>query len=153
MVMIDVRITINRSQEKVWNVISKVDNDPSYWKGMILIKNISKTRNVITREVTLVNGDKSYQKVTLFPKEEVHVRLTKGSIIGIKDISLDGMGNITILRALLNYKLSGLQRLFPKGVLKELQFEVEQALQLIKEKVEEKPSSSPRKKINHGLLK
>jgi hypothetical protein len=146
MAEIDVRIKINKPQEKVWNIISKVDNDSNYWKGITSIRNISKDRNVITREVTLVNGTKSYQKVTLFPREGIHIRFTKGPIIGIKDILLVNNGNITILEAQLKYKLSGLTRLVPKNVLEELQFEAELALQLIKDQVEEKPSRFPKEK-------
>ncbi|MGI0073439.1 MAG: SRPBCC family protein [Nitrosotalea sp.] len=146
MAEIDVRIQVNAPQEKVWNVISKVDNDPNYWKGITSIRNISKDRNVITREVTLVNGSKSYQKVILFPKEGIHIRFMKGPIIGIKDILLVNNGNVTILEAQLDYKSSGLTRLIPKSILEELQFEAELALQLIKEEVEEKPSRFPKEK-------
>ena len=138
MIKIDVKLKINASQDMVWDVISKIDNDPKYWKGITSIRKVSKDRNVITREIVLINGTRCYQKVTPFPKEGIHIRWTRGPIVGIKDILLTCNGNVTILEVQMNYKLSGVVRLVPKTVIEELRFEAEQALQLVKEEVEEK---------------
>ena len=137
-IKIDVKLQINTPQEMVWDVISKTDNDPSYWKGITSIRRISKDQNTVTREITLVNGSKCYQKVTLFPKEGIHIRWTRGPLVGIKDILLTCNGNASILEVQMIYKLSGVVRLVPKSILEELRFEAEQALQLIKEEVEKK---------------
>jgi hypothetical protein len=137
-IKIDVRLQINAPQEMVWNVISKIDDDPRYWSGITSIRKISKDRNVITREVNLINGSKCFQKVTLFQGEGIHIRWTRGPIVGIKDILLTCNGNVTILEVQINYRLSGVVRLVPKSILEELQFEAEQAVQLIKQEVEKK---------------
>ncbi len=136
MIKIETKMQIVASQEKVWNIISKIDDDPRYWKGITYIRNISKNRNVITREVSLANGSKCNQRITLFPREGIHIRYTGGPMVGIKDILLTGIGNVTIIEVQIDCRLSGVVRLIPKSVLEELQTESEFALQLIKEEAE-----------------
>ncbi|MGH2611891.1 MAG: hypothetical protein ACRDFB_02445, partial [Rhabdochlamydiaceae bacterium] len=136
MVEIDARILINAPQEKVWKIISKIDNDPTYWKGTTHIRNISKEQNVITRYVFLGKDNRCQQRVMLFPKEGVHIKWLKGPITGIKDILLSAHGNTTTLEIQMNYKLSGVASLFSKNTTKNLQREADLALQLIKEESE-----------------
>lgn len=137
MVEIDAIIQINAPHEKVWKIISKVDNDPTYWKGITRIRNISKEQNVITRYVFLGKDNKCQQRVILFPKEGVHIKWLEGPIRGIKDILISGHGSTTTLEIQINYALSGVVGLFSKNTTKELQSEAELALQLIKEESEE----------------
>lgn len=136
MVEIDARIQISAPQEKVWKIVSKIDNDPTYWKGTTRIRNISKEQNVITRYVFLGKDTKCQQRVILFPKEGVHVKWLKGPIMGVKDILLSAHGNTTTLEIQMNYTLSGVVGLFSKNTTRELQSEAELALQLIKEESE-----------------
>lgn len=136
MVEIDTRIQINASQEKVWKIISKIDNDSTYWREITHIRNISKEQNVITRYVFLGKDNQCQQRVILFPKEGVHIKWLKGPISGVKDILLLAHGNTTTLEIQMNYTLSGVAGLFLKNTIKELQSEAELALQLIKEESE-----------------
>ncbi|MGI0086501.1 MAG: SRPBCC family protein [Nitrosotalea sp.] len=136
MVEIDARILINAPQEKVWKIISKIDNDPTYWKGTTDIRNISKEQNVITRYVFLGKDNKCQQRVMFFPKEGVHIKWLKGPITGVKDILLSSHGNTTTLEIQMNYKLSGVAGLFSKNTTNNLQRETDLALQLIKEESE-----------------
>src|SRR5579863_2991752 len=136
MIEIDAKIQINAPQEKVWKIISKIDNDHTYWKGITRIRNISKEQNVITRYVFLGKDNKCQQRVILFPKEGIHIKWLKGPIMGIKDILISGHGNTTTLEIQMNYTLSGVVGLFLKNTTKELQGEANLALQLIKEELE-----------------
>ncbi len=133
MVEIHARIQINAPQENVWRIISRIDNDPTYWKGTTHIKNTSKEQNVITRDVFLGKDNKCQQRVILFPKEGVHIKWLRGPIIGVKDILLFAHGNTSILETQMNYKIRGVIGLFSKNTTKDLQMEAELALQLIKE--------------------
>ena len=38
-------VIINSTQEKIWDVISDIDNEPKFWKGTKEVKNISKKEN------------------------------------------------------------------------------------------------------------
>ena len=136
MVEIIIKLQINAPIEKVWNVISKIDDDPKFWKGTTAIRNLAKNDNVIIREVTIGKVDRCLQTVTLFPKEGIHTRWTKGTITGIKDLMLVPVGNATQLEVALTYKLSGIASFLSGKIAKDLQREADDAVQLIKEKAE-----------------
>ena len=53
MAEIKTSVIINATQEKVWDVISDIDNEPKFWKGTKEVRNISKDGNQISREITL----------------------------------------------------------------------------------------------------
>jgi len=136
MIRIISKIMINASAKQVWNVISAIERDPYFWKGVERVRNTSHGRNMFTREVTLSNSDKCYQKVTLFPIEGIHIKWTSGSIIGIKDILITQIGNQTLLEVEMNYNLKGIAQLRSRNISEELRNEAELALQLIKEDIE-----------------
>jgi hypothetical protein len=128
---------INSSAKKVWNVISAIERDPYFWKGLVRIRNISHDRNVFTREVILNNSDKCHQKVILFPIEGIHIKWIEGPIIGIKDILVTQIGNQTLLEVEMNYSIKGIAQLRSGSISEELRNEAELALQLIKEEIEQ----------------
>ncbi len=133
---INTKIQINASREKVWKIISKIDNDPAYWRGITRLRNISKEQNVIMRDVFLNGDNKCQQRIILFPKEGIHIKWLKGPIMGVKDILLSTRGNTTILEIQMNYTLSSVLNIFSKNTTKDLQKEADLALQLIKEESE-----------------
>ena len=137
--MVEIRafVEINAPLEKVWNIVSDLDNEPKFWKGTKEIRNISKENNVITREVTIAFKDsKCMQTVTLYPKEKIHAEFIKGIINGTKTTSLHQAGNSTHLEAVWNIKLSGMMGMFTGMVKKHIQSGTEQALQSIKQEAE-----------------
>ena len=70
MAEIKTSVIINATQEKVWDVISDIDNEPKFWKGTKEVRNISKDGNQISREITIAFRDqKCLQDVTIVPKE------------------------------------------------------------------------------------
>ena len=74
---VDVNVTI----DKVWDVISDLDNEPKFWKGTKEIRNISNSENKINREITIAFRDqKCMQEVTIFPKQKIEAKFTKGII-------------------------------------------------------------------------
>ncbi|HLC24319.1 MAG TPA: SRPBCC family protein [Nitrosopumilaceae archaeon] len=130
-------VEINTPLEKVWSLVSDLDNEPKFWKGTKEIRNISKEGNIVTREVTIAFKDsKCMQTVTLYPKEKIHAEFTKGIINGTKTVSLQPKGNSTHLEAVWNIKLSGMMGMFTGMVKKHVQSGTEQALQSIKQEAE-----------------
>src|SRR5574340_1788616 len=127
---------INSTVQKVWSVISAIERDPYFWKGMVRVRNKSHDGNVFTREVTLSNFDKCYQEIILFPMEGIHIKWTRGSLTGIKDILLTQIGNQTLLEVQMNYTITGIAQLRSRHISEELRNEAELALQLIKEDIE-----------------
>ena len=47
MALIDAHIDIISSVDKVWDIISDLDNEPEFWKGTKKTKIISRENNVI----------------------------------------------------------------------------------------------------------
>lgn len=152
MIAITTKIMIDASPNQVWKIISEINNDSEFWKGIMKIRNTSKEGNVINREVTLKNADKCYQKIILFHMEGIHIRWTRGTINGIKDIMIMPIGKQTLLKVEMNYKIRGVASLFPRDISEDLLNEAELAMQLIKEKVEKKESFPIESKILEGFI-
>ena len=137
MTTIDAAVLINASVDKVWEVVSDLDNEPKFWKGTKSIRNISKDGNTITREVTIAFKDsKCMQTITLQPKERIFAEFTEGIINGTKTIQLIPEGEKTRLEAIWDMKLSGMMGMFTGMVKKHIQSGTEQALQAIKQEIE-----------------
>ncbi len=138
MAKIEFTVEINAPIDKVWEVVSDIDNEPKFWKGTKSVRNISKEGNVVNREITIAFKDKKcLQEVTLYPKEKIQALFTKGIIVGTKTISLTPQEGVTKLEAIWDIKLSGMMGMFTGMVKKHIQSGTEQALQSIKESLEE----------------
>ena len=134
---IEISTKIKSSIDKVWDIISDLDNEVKYWKGTKEIHNISKEGNKIKREVIIAFRDsKCLQEVTLFPKEKIEVLFTEGIIQGTKTISLKPIEDEVLLEAIWDMKLSGMMGMFTGMIKKHVKSGTEQALPTIKEEAE-----------------
>ena len=137
MAEIKTSVIINSTQEKIWDVISDIDNEPKFWKGTKEVKNISSNGNHISREITIAFRDqKCLQEVTIIPKESIKAVFTKGVIVGEKILTLKNTNNSCELEAVWNVKLSGKMGMFTGIIKKHIKSGTEQALQEIKKDVE-----------------
>ena len=137
MTVIQSSIRINASTDKVWNVVSDLDNEPKFWKGTKEIKNISREENKVTREITIAFKDsKCMQEVTLEPKRKIQAAFTKGIIDGTKTIELIPVEDTTEVEVTWNIKLSGLMGMFTGMVKKHIKNGTDQALESIKQEAE-----------------
>lgn len=134
---IEVSTRIKSTVDKVWSIVSDLDNETKFWKGTKEIHNISKDGNKIKREITIAFRDsKCLQEVTLYPKEKIEAVFTKGIIQGTKTISLKPEGNDVYLEAVWDMKLSGMMGMFTGMVKKHVKSGTEQALESIKSEAE-----------------
>ena len=130
-------VIINSTQEKIWNVISNIDDEPKFWKGTKEVRNISKDKNQISREITIAFRDqKCLQEVTIVPKETIKAVFTEGVIVGEKILTLKKINESYELEAIWNIKLSGMMGMFTGMIKKHIKSGTEQALQAIKKEVE-----------------
>src|SRR5215471_15302884 len=139
-------ISINASQavaaplDKVWDIISDVDNDSKYYKSINDIKNISKDGNKIEREVRVgfLKHD-ARQTIILNAKKSVEIRMTKGPILGTKVTTLsqanDGNARIDVSW---NFTTSGVPAFVHKMVKIELSNGTKEALKKIANELEQK---------------
>jgi len=137
MVEIKASVTINTTLDKIWSVISDINNEPEFWKGTKSIRNISQDGNTTKREITIAFKDKKcLQDVTLYPKEKVEAIFIEGIINGRKTVSIHEIDNGYELEAIWDIKLSGMMGMFTGMIKKHIQSGTEQALTEIKREVE-----------------
>ncbi len=137
MAIIEVEIEIDSTVDKVWDVVSDIDNEPKFWKGTKEIKNLSKDGNTVNREITIAFRDqKCMQEVKLEPKEKIEFKFTKGIISGEKTISLIPKNEKTILNTVWDIKLTGMMGMFTGIIKKHIKSGTEQAMQSIKKEIE-----------------
>ena len=137
MAIIDTSIDINAPVDRVWDIISDLDNEPKFWKGTKETRIISRDGNVVTREITIAFRDsKCMQKITIQPKEKIYAEFTKGIIKGSKTLTLKPKDGNSLLEANWDVKMSGLAGMFTGIIKKHIRSGTEQALESIKQKVE-----------------
>lgn len=137
MAIIDTSVDINASVDKVWDIISDLDGEPKFWKGIKETRMISRDGNVVTREITIAFRDsKCMQKITIQPKEKILVEHTKGIIKGSKTLNLKPKDDSSLLEANWDVKMSGLAGMFTGMIKKHIRSGTEQALKSIKQKAE-----------------
>ncbi len=137
MATIQVEVEINATIDKVWGIVSDIDNEPKFWKGTKKVRNISKEGNTINREITIAFRDqKCLQQVKIHPKEKIEARFTKGIIDGEKIVSLTAKDKKTILSTYWDIKLTGMMGMFTGMIKKHIKSGTEQAMQSIKEEIE-----------------
>jgi len=138
-----VMVAINTSREisapvdRIWDVISDVDNEPKYWHGTKTVKNISKSGNTIEREVTISFKDsRCLQTVVLNPKKSVKITITEGPMKGTKSVTLNPSGDKTRIDVVWDIKLAGFLGMFTGMVKKHIAEGTEEALDRIAKAVE-----------------
>jgi len=137
MAIIDTSIDINAPVDRVWDIISDLDNEPKFWKGTKETRIISRDGNVVIREITIAFRDsKCMQKITIQPKEKIYAEFTKGIIKGSKTLNLKPKNSSSVLEANWDIKMSGLAGMFTGMIKKHIRSGTEQALESIKQKAE-----------------
>ena len=137
MATIVVQTEINATLEKVWEVISDIDNEPKFWKGTKEVKTLSTDGDTIKREITIAFRDqKCLQEIQLKPKEAIMAKFTKGILDGTKIITLIPKSNSVIVEASWDIKLSGMMNMFTGVIKNHIKSGTEQALNSIKEVIE-----------------
>ena len=137
MATIVVQTEINATLEKVWEVISDIDNEPKFWKGTKEVKTISIEGNIIKREITIAFRDqKCLQEIQLKPKESIRAKFTKGILNGTKIITLIPKNNSVLIETSWDIKLSGMMNMFTAVIKNHIKSGTEQALKSIKEESE-----------------
>lgn len=142
MAKIQSSITINAPLHVVWNVVSDIDNEPKYWKGIKEVKNLSKKdNNTIEREVTIAFKDsKCIQNVRLYPNEKVEAEFTEGVLKGTKTITVSNVPeneHSTRVDVFWDVKLSGLMGMLTGMIKNHIKKGTQQALQNIKHEAEQ----------------
>ncbi|RNJ79290.1 MAG: SRPBCC family protein [Nitrosopumilus sp. H8] len=137
MARIKVDAGIDAPAGRVWEVISDIDSEPRFWKGTKSVRNISKSGNTTTREITIAFRDqKCMQTVTLEPESRIVAKFTKGVIDGEKTISLEPAGTGTVMHVVWDIQMTGMMGMFTGMISRHIKKGTEQAVQAIKKEIE-----------------
>ena len=137
MATIEVEVEINATVDRVWDIVSDIDNEPKFWKGTKKVKNISKEGNTVNREITIAFRDqKCLQQVKIFPKDRIEAEFTKGILNGKKTMILIDKEEKTVLRASWDIKMTGVMGMFTGMIKKHIKSGTEQAMHSIKSEIE-----------------
>lgn len=110
--------------DRVWNIVSDIDNEAKYWSIIKDIKNLNKTDTITEREVTVQAGPggdaKTHQIVTIDPEQfVVQMNITEGPVTGTRLLTLTPENNTTTrIDAVWEIDLSGVP-LIGKGFAKD----------------------------------
>jgi ribosome-associated toxin RatA of RatAB toxin-antitoxin module len=130
---------VRASLDRLWEIVSDVDNDPNYYDGLNSIKNLSKKGNVIEREVVVgYLKHEGRQTVTLNPKKSVEVKMTEGPLIGTRLTTLSPVGDSNT-RVDVSWRIEFRVPAFVRGMVKrEVEKGTEHALNRIAKEAESK---------------
>lgn len=136
MARIDESVAINAGRDRVWEIISDLDDEPRFWKGTKNVRNISNDNGRIVREITIAFRDqKCIQEVTIHPTTRIHAVFVKGIIQGAKTLTLDGTGPVT-LHVTWDVELGGMMKPFTGIIRGHIEGGTRKALQSIKKEAE-----------------
>ena len=125
--------TINANKDKVWSIISDLDNEPKYWHGTKSVKNLSVKDNEIVREVIIAfKNSKCKEIIKLEPKSKIDINIVEGPMKGHKVITLSNDNNITKVDVTWDIKLSGMLSIFSSIVKGHIEDGTKEALKRIK---------------------
>jgi carbon monoxide dehydrogenase subunit G len=131
-------IEVNAPRDKVWEVVSDIDNEPEYWHGTREVINLRREGNVTDRVVVQnFMGTRVEQRVTLRPEESVEVEYLKGTTVGKKrvDIIQEGASR-HLVRASWEVRFTGVLWLITPIIRNHIVRGTENALVRIKEAAE-----------------
>ncbi len=136
LVKIKVRLRIDAPQQLVWEVISDIENDSYFWRGITSTKVLSRNGNSVTREVVLGKDNLCLQTLHLYPAKRVKTQWVGGVISGTREVLLFPLDNATLLEIQMNYVFPGIGRQDSKRLTQLFQGEAELAVELIKRRSE-----------------
>jgi len=137
MARIEVSVDISAPLDRVWDIVSDIDNEPRFWKGTKEVRNISRHDGKVTREITIAFRDqRCVQEVTIEPKNRIHAVFTEGIIDGTKTITLRPDGQKTRLGVVWEMKLAGMMGMFTGMIKKHVRSGTEQAVDGIRREAE-----------------
>jgi carbon monoxide dehydrogenase subunit G len=129
---------IDAPVSEVWKVLSDIDREPEFWRGTKSIKNISKSDNIVEREVVIAfKNSVCKETVTIVPMKSITTHITEGPLKGKKVVVINPDGDkASVVDVEWDIRLSGFMGIFSKMVKKHILEGTNDALNRISEEVE-----------------
>jgi ribosome-associated toxin RatA of RatAB toxin-antitoxin module len=128
---------IDAPVSEVWKVLSDIDREPEFWRGTKSIKNISKSDNIVEREVVIAfKNSVCKETVTIVPMKSITTHITEGPLKGKKVVVINPDGDkASVVDVEWDIRLSGFMGIFSKMVKKHILEGTNDALNRISEEV------------------
>ena len=129
---------INAPVSEVWKVLSDIDREPEFWHGTKSIRNISKSGNIVEREVVIAfKNSVCKETVTIVPMKFITTDITEGPLKGKKVVVINPDGDkASAVDVEWDIRLSGFMGIFSKMVKKHILEGTNDALNRISKEVE-----------------
>ena len=129
---------IHAPVSEVWKVLSDIDREPEFWHGIKSIKNISKSGNIVEREVVIAfKNSVCKETVTIVPMESITTDITEGPLKGKKVVVINSdEEKASVVDVEWDIRLSGFMGIFSRMVKKHILEGTNDALNRISEEVE-----------------
>ena len=129
---------INASISDVWEILSDTDREPEFWHGTKSIKNLSRSGNIVEREVVIAfKNSVCKETVTIEPMNSVTTDITEGPLKGRKTVVINPDGEeACIVDVEWDIRLSGFMGMFSKMVKKHILEGTNDALDRISKELE-----------------
>jgi carbon monoxide dehydrogenase subunit G len=129
---------IDAPVSEVWKVLSDIDREPEFWRGTKSIKNISKSDNIVEREVVIAfKNSVCKETVTIVPMKSITTHITEGPLKGKKVVVINPDGDkASVVDVEWDIRLSGFMGIFSRMVKKHILEGTNDALNRISEEVE-----------------
>jgi hypothetical protein len=112
MVSINANVEVNASVDKIWDIVSNVDRDSEYWKGLNSIQNTRREENLVEREIRLVplgdgktklevSWDFQFSKVPIFARGFVKSQIENVTKEALEKIAMVAEGTSRIQKVAL----------------------------------------------------
>jgi ribosome-associated toxin RatA of RatAB toxin-antitoxin module len=113
---------IDAPVSEVWKVLSDIDREPEFWHGTKSIKNISKSDNIVEREVVIAfKNSVCKETVTIVPMKSITTDITEGPLKGKKVVVINRDGEkASVVDVEWDIRLSGFMGIFSKMVKKHI---------------------------------
>jgi carbon monoxide dehydrogenase subunit G len=128
---------VQAPRAKVWSIISNMDSEPKFWRGIAAVRVLERKEGFIRRVVTLTfRGRESEEEVHLTPGQSILHRIVGGPLRGTKVVELLERNGETVLRAAWDIRLTGLLKFGSGFIRRHIAEGTEKALDRIKAEAE-----------------
>ena len=113
---------IHAPVSEVWKVLSDIDRELEFWHGIKSIKNISKSGNIVEREVVIAfKNSVCKETVTIVPMESITTDITEGPLKGKKVVVINRDDEkASVVDVEWDIRLSGFMGIFSRMVKKHI---------------------------------
>lgn len=139
MVTIHISREICATLDAVWNIVSDLDKEPTFWREMKSVQHLRQmNHNIIEREVVIsYRNSKCKETVVLNPKYSIEVKITEGPLKGTKMIELNPLQQYkTRIDIIWNVKFEGILKIFTIIAKRHIARQTDDALERISKAIE-----------------